>query len=71
MKFSEIVDLYIDWSYGCDETISQSDIMCECFAAGFEYDDVVKAGDAEGKKRFGKKKKKGFTIKPFRSIIKI
>ena len=53
MKFSEIVDLYIDWSYGCDETISQSDIMCECFAAGFEYDDVVKASDAEGKKRFG------------------
>lgn len=53
MKFSEIVDLYIDWSYCCDETISQSDIMCECFAAGIEYDDVVKAGDAEGKKRFG------------------
>lgn len=53
MKFEEIIEMYIDWVYGCDETVHQSDILSACFEYGFDYDEVVKAGDAEGAERFG------------------
>lgn len=53
MKFAEIVKMYIDWSYDCDETIHQSDIISACYEAGIDYKMVVEVGDEEGKKRFG------------------
>lgn len=45
MSFMEIVEMYIAWAYGYDDEIRQSDVICECLDAGFEYNDVAEAGD--------------------------
>lgn len=45
MTKEEIIRMYIEWTTGADETISQSDIICECYEAGFEYKEIAKLGD--------------------------
>lgn len=43
------MELYLDWAYGRDEDIRQSDVISYCAAHGFDYDEIVKLGDKAAK----------------------
>ncbi len=45
MTREEIVKMYIYWAYGLDETIHQSDYLCECFESGYSPKEIEKEGD--------------------------
>lgn len=45
-----VVDLYIDWAYGRDEEVCQSDVIETCEWLGISYDEIKEIGDIEAKK---------------------
>ena len=49
-KFEEVVEMYIDWSYGRNDDISMDDVLDACYDYGYDYDEVVEVGDAEAQK---------------------
>lgn len=54
MTREEIRQMYLEWAFGADETIRQSDVMCACYENGFSYNEIAEMPlTAEEKRKFG------------------